>query len=192
MADIIGEKLIQWSQGQEGQAARISIFYGVRDIPYAVIPELNDIERYVEILSYGKGSCMPKHFLLGNMYQRLGMLILYAVYPFRWDEAIIDYPPGLKSLARGLPMSYHLACRVDIDGKLILVDATLDPALEKIGLLVNNEWDGISNTILPIIPCGEEEIYHPSELLFEQTQYNDNQIAFYTELNRWLDEVRRR
>ena len=190
MADIIEEKFIQWTRGQEELPARINIYYQVRDIPYAVIPELNDTERYMGILKYGKGSCMPKHFLLCNMYQRLGMLVLYAVYPFRWDKASIDYPPRLKRLAQELPTSYHLACRIDIDGKLILVDATLDPALEKLGLPVNKEWDGISNTLLPIIPCGEEEIYHPSEIFFDQTQFNDNLITFYNELNRWLDEVR--
>lgn len=192
MADMIEEKFIQWTRGQEDLPARISIYSGVRDIPYAVVPELNSAEKYVEILKYGKGSCIPKHFLLCNMYQRLGMLVLYAIYPFRWDEAGIDFPPRLKKLAQAIPMSYHLACRVDIEGDLVLVDATLDPALEKLGLPVNKEWDGVSNTLLPIIPCGEEELYYPSEIFFEQTQYDDNLMTFYSELNRWLDEVRYR
>lgn len=192
MADMIEEKFIQWTRGQEDLPARISIYSGVRDIPYAVVPELNSAEKYVEILKYGKGSCIPKHFLLCNMYQRLRMLVLYAIYPFRWDEAGIDFPPRLKKLAQAIPMSYHLACRVDIEGDLVLVDATLDPALEKLGLPVNKEWDGVSNTLLPIIPCGEEELYYPSEIFFEQTQYDDNLMTFYSELNRWLDEVRYR
>ncbi len=98
MADMIEEKFIQWTRGQGDLPARISIYSGVRDIPYAVVPELNSAEKYVEILKYGKGSCMPKHFLLCNMYQRLGMLVLYAIYPFRWDEAGIDFPPRLKKL----------------------------------------------------------------------------------------------
>ena len=192
MADMIEEKYIQWTRGQEDLPARISIYSEIRDIPYAVVPELNSAEKYVEILKYGKGSCMSKHFLLCNMYQRLGMLVLYAIYPFRWDEAGIDFPPRLKKLAQAIPMSYHLACRIDIDGELVLVDATLDPALEKSGLPVNKEWDGVSNTLLPIIPCGEEELYYPSEIFFEQTQYDDNLMTFYSELNQWLDEVRYR
>lgn len=190
MAEIVKEKFIEWSQGENAVQARINIYYGVRDIPYAVIPELNDAERYVEILKYGKGSCMPKHLLLGNMYQRLGMMVLYAVYPFRWDEAIIDYPPRLRRLAQKLPMNYHLACRVDIDGELVLVDATVDLALEKLGLPVNKKWDGVSDTLLPIVPFGEEQLHHPSEAYFGQAQYDENSITFYNELNRWLDEIR--
>jgi hypothetical protein len=94
-------------------------------------------------------------------------------------------------LARAIPTSYHLACRVEIEGDLVLADATFDPVLEKLGLPVNKEWDGASNTLLPIIPCGEEELYHPSEISLEQPRYDDNLMTFYDELNEWLAEVRR-
>ena len=189
--EIIDEKFRQWTQGKDAVEARVSIYQRIRDIPYAVIPQLVDAERYVEILKHGKGSCTPKHFLLCNMYQRLGMLVLYVVYPFRWDEFDIDYPPRLKQLAEALPISYHLACRVDVGGKLVLVDATLDPALKRLGLPVNEDWDGISNTLLPINPCGEEQLYHPSEAYLIQARYDEKSLAFYNELNQWLEEVRR-
>lgn len=191
MAEIIDEKLRQWVQGKNAAQARVTIYQRIRDIPYAVIPELVDAERYIEILKYGKGSCTPKHFLLCNMYQRLGMLVLYTVYPFRWDELKIDYPSRLKRLAKELPTSYHLACRVDVRGELVLVDATLDPALEKLGLPVNKDWDGASNTLLPINPCGEEQLYHPSEACLMQAKYDEKSLAFYNELNWWLEEIRR-
>jgi len=191
MADIVDEKLRRWTRDKNGLQARVSVYERVRDIPYAVIPELNDAQKYVEIFKYGRGSCTPKHLLLGNMFQRLGMLVLYAVYPFRWDEAEISYPLGLKRLAEQLPISYHLACRVDIEGKLILVDATLDPAMQKLGLLVNLAWDGVSDTLLPITPCGDEQIYHPSEVYLMQAQYEAKSLAFYDKLNQWLEEVRK-
>ncbi len=183
--------LALWTQGKTPVQARLSVYQHIRDIPYAVIPELNDTERYLEILRYGKGSCMPKHLLLGNMYERLGMFVLYAVFPFRWDQAMVDYPPHLRKLAEELPTSYHIACRVDIDGELVLVDATLDLSLEKLGLPVNKAWDGTSSTILPINPCGEEQLYHPAEKSLRQTHYYDEKsLKFYHELNLWLDEVR--
>ena len=50
MADMIEEKFIQWTRGQEDLPARISIYSEIRDIPYAVVPELNSAEKYVEIL----------------------------------------------------------------------------------------------------------------------------------------------
>ncbi len=194
MTELIEQRFNEWSQGKKSTEAMISIYERIRDIHYAVIPELVDAKRYVEILKLGKGSCTPKHFLLCNMYQRLGMLVLYAVYPFRWDnieDLKIDYPPQLRKLAEELPTSYHLACKVDIDGELVLVDATLDPALERLGLPVNKEWDGISNTLLPINPCGEEQLYHPSEANLLQAQYDEKSLAFYNELNSWLEKVRR-
>jgi len=191
MANIVDEKFRRWTQAKNELQARISIYEKVRDIPYAVVPELNDAERYVEILTYGRGSCTPKHFLIRTMFERLGMLVLYIVYPFRWDEARVSYPPRLKRLAEGLPTSHHLACRVDIDGELVLVDATLDLAMEKLGLPVNMDWDGMSDTVLPITPCGQEQIYHPSEADLMNARYDNKSLIFYDELNQWLEEVRR-
>ncbi len=191
MAGLIEQRFREWTQCKNSKDARVSIYQKIRDMPYAVIPELVDAERYVEILKLQKGSCMPKHFLLCNMYQRLGMLVLYVVYPFRWSEAKIGYPPQLRKLAEELPTSYHLACRVDIDGELVLVDATLDLALERLGLPVNKEWDGESNTLLPINPCGKEELYHPSEAYLMRARYDRKSLAFYNELNSWLEDIRR-
>jgi len=190
MANIVDENFKRWTRSKNELKARINIYEKVRDIPYAVIPELNDARRYVEIFQYGRGSCTPKHLLLGNMFERLGMLVLYTVHSFRWDEAQISYPPSLKKLAERLPTSYHLACRVEIEGKLVLIDATLDPSLQKLGLPVNLKWDGISDTVLPITSCGDEQIYHPSEACMMQAQYDTKSLIFYDELNKWLEEVR--
>ncbi len=190
-ARLVEQRFKEWTRAKSASEARISIYHRIRDIPYAVVPELNGAEVYAKILTLGKGSCTPKHFLLCHMYQRLGMLVLYAVYPFRWDEIEIDYPPKLRRLAQDLPMSYHLACRVEINGRLVLVDATLDPTLKKLGLPVNMEWDGVNNTWLPINPCDEEQLYYPSEAYLMRAQYDENSLAFYNELNTWLEEIRR-
>jgi len=190
MAGLVEQRFREWTRGKSSTEARRSIYQKIRDIPYAVIPELNDAERYVEILRLGRGSCMPKHFLLGNMYQRLGMLVLYVVYPFRWDEAEVDYPPQLRRLAAELPTNYYLACKIDIGDELVLVDATLDISLARLGLPVNREWDGQSNTLMPINPCGEEQLYHPSEAYLMEARYDEKSLAFYNELNSWLEDIR--
>ena len=190
MTRLIEDRFNQWAQGKSTVEARVSIYERIRDIPYAVIPELIDSERYIEILRVKRGSCTPKHFLLCAMYQRLGMTVLYAVYPFRWDELEVNYPPRLRTLAKAVPISYHLTCRVDIDGRLVLVDATLDPALKRLGLPVNERWDGKGNTLLPMKPCGEEQLYHPSEA-YLRAQPDEKWLAFYQELNLWLEELRK-
>lgn len=190
MSEAIEVKFREWTAGKDAVEARVSIFERIRNIPYAAIPEIADSERYAEILSLGKGSCTPKHLLLCDMYQRLGMQVLYVVYPFRWDEVEIEYPRRLLSLARELPTSNHLACKVDINGELVLVDATIDPALKKLGLPVNEDWDGTGNTLLAIEPCGEEQLYHPSEASLLTSQHDERTLAFYSELNHWLEVVR--
>jgi hypothetical protein len=190
MTRLIEDTFNQWAQGKSTIEARVSIYEKIRDIPYAVIPKLIDSERYVEILRVKRGSCTPKHFLLCAMYQKLGMTVLYTVYPFRWDELEVDYPPRLRTLAEAVPTSYHLTCKVDIDGRLVLVDATLDPALKRLGLPVNESWDGKSNTLLPMKPCGEEQLYHSSEA-YLRAQPDEKSLAFYKELNLWLEELRK-
>jgi hypothetical protein len=189
---IIESRFNEWTKGKSPLEVRIAIFEKIRDIPYAVVPELVDPERYVDILRINKGSCTPKHFVLCDMYQRLGMEALYVTYPFRWDELGIDYPPELDSLAKAMPTRYHLACKVEIEGKLVLVDATVDLELEKLGIPVNKKWDGVSDTLLPIEPQGEEELYHPSEVQYMETGFSAESLGFYEKLNAWLDSVRMR
>ncbi len=191
MNRIVLAKFNQWTQGKNSLEARVGIYNNIRDIPYAIIPELVDSEKYIKIFAAGKGSCSPKHFLLCEMYQKLGMTVLYACYPFRWDEVEVDYPPILRRLAGALPTSYHVACNVEIVGKLVLVDATLDPAMERLGLPVNKDWNGVSDTLLPIVPCGEEQLYHPAEASHINVRLDDTSLAFYKELNLWLAKVRR-
>jgi hypothetical protein len=181
----------RWTAGLSPEKAVLSIFEKIREIPYAVIPELNDTVRYINILRYGKGSCMPKHLLLGRMCERLGFPVLYSVYPFRWDQKNINYPPPVRRLAEKLPVSRHLACRININNDYVLVDSTLDTGLEKAGLPVNKSWDGASNTLLPVMPTGDEEIYHSSETSLSRHEVPDQiHMEFYTILNHWLNEVR--
>lgn len=192
MTGTAAEKFKQWTKGKGLLAARVSIYERIRDIPYAIVPELIDSERYPEILAMGRGSCTPKHFLLCDMYQELGMSVLFAGYPFRWDEVDVDYPAKLRRLAESMPMSYHVACKVEIEGSLVLVDATLDPALEKLGLPVNKQWDGVSDTVLPMKCCGEEELYHPTEASQIKARRDDKSLLFYRELNYFLEKAARR
>ncbi|MBM3166293.1 MAG: hypothetical protein FJZ83_04935 [Chloroflexi bacterium] len=191
MTDIIDRKLHEWTQGKSITDARISIYYKVRDIPYAVIPDFNGPEQYVDMLRLNRGSCTPKHLLMCKMYQRLGLEVLYAVYPFRWDAFEAIYPPRLRRLAQAMPLSHHLACKVDINGNLILVDATLDLGLQKLGLPVTQKWDGHSDTNLAMNPCDEEQLYHPLEAhLMQPRTLDEKSLSFYNALNSWLDEIR--
>ena len=62
MEDLVYRTFEKWTAGKSPLAARISIFEGIRDIPYAVIPEAQDSEKGVGVmLLMNRGSCQPKH-----------------------------------------------------------------------------------------------------------------------------------
>ena len=191
---IIDEKFNEWTKDRSQLDAKINIYRQIRDIPYAIVPELIGFQNYADILTVGKGSCSPKHFLLCEMFQRLGLSVLFVVYPHRWDESedlLGEYSEKLKRWRKNMPISHHVACKVEIDGSLVLVDATLDLPLQKACWPVNIAWDGRSDTVLPITPCGKEELYHPSEAPLISARIDAQFMEFYRELNNFLEWIRR-
>jgi hypothetical protein len=192
--NIVDKKFNEWTQGLDPLQARISVFRHVRDIPYAVVPSIMDYRNYRNILKIGHGSCSPKHFLLCEMFQRLGLPVLYVVYPHRWDEIakiMGEYSTRLEEMALALPVTRHLACKVEINDRLVLVDATFDLSLQKAGFTVNTGWDGKSDMLLPVTPCGGEEWYCPSEARLMKPSLEPQFQVFYPELNRFLEQMRR-
>jgi transglutaminase-like putative cysteine protease len=199
MTDIVSEKFLEWIAGLDPLESRIRIFQNIRNIPYAVIPELIDHNKGPSgLLFCRKGSCSPKHFLLGEMFRRLGIPVKYASFPFRWSGLDVRYPSGLKEIVAGLPADHHLACKVFVGNRWVLIDATWDLPLRKAGFPVTVDWDGFGDTVLGVVPL-EEQLHHTPA---ERTVYLNSKEAFYTgkekaeygkfieEFNRWLEEIR--
>lgn len=196
---IIGQKFDAWTRGLNPEDARIAIFEHIRDIPYYLVPQIeNPYEWAASILEASQGSCTPKHYLLAILFRRLGIHIKYATYPFKWEEQPINYPPDLKELAIGLPAVYHLACKAYISGRWVLVDATWDSALKGRGFPVNEVWDGKSDTLNAACPI--EEILH--ERVEDRIKYaadkrntwaeeEKSRYSFFAkQFNRWLEGLR--
>jgi hypothetical protein len=189
VSDIISEKFSQWTKGQNPLEARISVFQKIRDIPYAIIPGVIHPQKYLEILKINQGSCSPKHFLLADLLGRLGLTIFYSVWQFLWKDIPIEWPLELKNLVEEMPINTHLALRVKIEGDFVLVDATLDPKLKILGLPIN-DWDGKSNTLLPIQPLGEEAWHSREERELMIPNFEERSLVFYQKLNSWMEKVR--
>ncbi|MFA6610603.1 MAG: hypothetical protein WCT15_07135 [Candidatus Omnitrophota bacterium] len=199
MEDIAAKKFREWTEGLDPVESRISVFRHIRDIPYAIVAELRDPYTGPSgMLKLCKGSCVPKHFLLGKMFGHLGIPFKYVSYLFNWDDPAIKYPGEIRSLVRSMPLSAHLACKAEIEGKLVLVDTTWDLKLAKLGYPVNKDWDGFSDTQNAVTPI--KEILH--ETLDDRIKYSSLLRASYTEedmvvygklaekLNAWLDTAR--
>jgi len=201
MTDPVEAAFREWTQGRDPLAARISLFGHVRDIPYAVIRDIrNSGSGPSELLRGMRGSCTPKHFLLGRLFERLGLEIRYATYPFSWDDPDIRYPDEIRELAAALPTEYHLALKVLIEGSWRLVDATWDLPLKAAGFPVNESWDGVSDTLLAVKPIEEIEDRdaqgRDATVKARKSAWTEEDRArerlFVEKLNLWLDSIRNR
>jgi hypothetical protein len=153
MATLVNRKFSEWTFGLDERQSRISIFEHIRNIPYSLVVPMNDPTTGPEqILALGKGYCAPKHYLLAEMFRKLGLEVVFATFPFLWNDPDIRFPPELRTLAASLPVSHHMACRVRINDRWVLVDATWDPPLAKAGFPVNEHWDGHADTRCAVKP----------------------------------------
>ena len=200
MHDLVEQKFKEWTKGLSGIAARISIFEKIRDIPYHIDAELFDLGTGpVRMLEENVGTCTPKHNLLGAMFERLGLRVKYCSYPFHWKDTNITYGKELQEQIKTLPVTYHLACKVLINDKWVLVDATWDKGLLGSGIPVNTDWDGLSNTILAV-KLLEEFDYSDAEtrdraVTRKMDEYHlSEKLAlsrFSLEFNKWIEQIRR-
>lgn len=197
--NIVESKFIEWTRTKDERKKRISVFERVREIPYAIQTEQFSPEKGpAELLKKNKGFCISKHYFLGMAYERLKIPVKYCTYLFRWDDLDVAYPVKLKKRAKALPCVYHLACKILINGKWILVDATWDKVLKDAGFPVNKKWDGETDTLNAVNPL-KEFIHESASERAEKFNNIGNSyklsekiklLKFSREFNKWLEELR--
>lgn len=153
MSPLVNTAFHDWTDGLDPRQSRISIFEHIRDIPYSLAVRMTDPRTAPgQILALGKGYCAPKHYLLAAMFHMLRLDVVYATFPFLWNDPGIHYPPKLRDLAAVMPVAYHLACRVRLNNRWVLVDATWDRPLARAGFPINEHWDGFSDMRCAVKP----------------------------------------
>ena len=175
-------------------------FRPIRDWPFEVKvnPEEN-IQLDIEALKKTtRGSCSHKHYVLASIYEELGVSVHYVTHPFHWHDLELDWPRRLRRLISKMPIQYHLALSIAPDGQRFLLDATWDSPLVRAGFRVNELNGHLSDTHLAILPCGPAIIH---QTIAEREQYRQKLVGslgqhttvaeFYSELNTWLEQVRR-
>lgn len=170
---------------------RVAVFNRIRDIPYAITPGLTGPDDAEQILMTNKAFCYQKHFLLGKIFSEMNLTVLYEVSLFDWMELGHLFPENIRKLAEKMPHDFHLSCLVEINGRFVLVDATFDGPLTKLGFNIN-QWDGENSTLRPTTPLAAPTIYHPTESFLPKNKPRvpDPQLNFYRELNAWLETAR--
>jgi hypothetical protein len=195
--EIIESTLQEWTTGLLLQEQLISIFLHIRDIPYALVPIPDyHISGPGQLLITGKGSCGPKHHLLGSMFTLLGIPVRYLTWPFLWNDPALSFPSQLRASAARMEITSHLACQAFLNGTWVLVDATWDLPLERAGFPVNHTWDGRSDTLLAVHPVNRQDysgLYKNQVPGFRNIEQRSNdREEFVLLFNTWLDQVRDR
>lgn len=169
MPSLVNSKFREWTNGLDTHQSMISIFEHIRDIPYSLaVPLHNPVTGPEEMLRIGRGYCGPKHHLLAAMYRKLDLDVIYATFPFLWNDPDLRYPPELRELSKCVPVCHHLACRVHLGNGWVLVDATWDPPLARAGFPVNEHWDGLADT-----RCAVKSLWSPVRTAFCRTLTNE-------------------
>jgi len=197
--NIVDEKFEEWTRGSSPEESLVRIFESIRNIPFAVVLEQITLEKGpVSMLEKNKGFCIPKHYLMGEMLRRLKVPCRYCTFSFNWRDLNIEYPRELKNTAEILPVTYHLACEINIDDIWVTVDATWDPGLKTKIPVVNEGWDGRTDTKLAVEPIDrfvhenaeEREKFSLEKIGAYSLQEELKLSRFSMAFNKWLEEVR--
>jgi Transglutaminase-like superfamily len=153
--DPIRAALEDWTRGRDPVAARIALFERVRDLPYAY-PASRDP---IEVLRRGAASCSGKHYLLGELFRRLGLPVRHMLCTHRFNDSAVPFPERMQDLLRKNEIvDLHDYLQIQIDGEWVDVDATWPLGLRDFGLPVTDDWDGRSSMLLTVISEESEPI----------------------------------
>ena len=200
MSRILKKVLLDLTTGLEELEARKSIFINVRDIEYMIVSRQfskDQNEKVTQVLTDRKGFCLSKHYLLGELFREAGYDVKYCTYAFRWEDSGIKLPAEVLLIARKLPITFHVAIKVFIEGVWVLLDVSWDKSLEKSSFPVNG-WDGVSNTVLAVKSIKEFEAFDiDAHHIFYRKKIKDYLLkekvllARFTKLfNKWISEIR--
>lgn len=162
----------------------IKAFELVQKIPYKVCK----FESVDELITNNFGDCRHKHSFLFEVYSKLGLKVEKIKVLFDWKDLPIPNEK-FKILEKSGTIFPHNALYLFRENKKILVDATWEPRLEKIGFPIINNWNGKSNT--KSITNGKVEnlsLEEYEERKKELGLIREELLSFADELNSFLKE----
>ena len=193
MTSLIDQKYADWIAGLEPLQARIALFERVRDIPYRY-PASRDPE---EVLRSGFGTCSGKHYLLGELYRRLGLTVRHMICSHRFNESDLPFPDAMQAmLRRDEIVDMHDYLQVEVNGEWIDVDATWERGLRDFGFPVTENWDGRSPMMLSVVadehvPVEGTEAGRTKEEMLAKLSPRQRSLRkqFLDALNSWMLEL---
>lgn len=192
MSSLIDQKYSEWTAGLDPLRARIVLFERVRDIPYTY-PASRDPE---EVLRSGVGTCSGKHYLLGELYRRLGLNVRNAICSHRFNESDLPFPDFMQAMLRREEIvDMHDYLQLEVDGAWIDIDATWERGLREFGFPVIEDWDGATSMNLSVVPdehvVVEGEAARAKEELLAKLSHRQRTLRkqFLDAMNGWMSEL---
>ncbi len=164
----------------------------MRDLPYSY-PASRDL---AEVLRTGVGTCSGKHYLLGELYRRLGLKVRHAICSHRFNESDLPFPDRMQAMLRKDEIvDMHDYLQLEVAGNWIDVDATWERGLRDFGFPVNEHWDGSTPMMLSVVADEQvivegEAARTKEELLAKLTpRQRALRKQFLDAMNLWLAEL---
>jgi hypothetical protein len=190
--DLIRETLEQWIQGCDPLRSRIAVFDRVREIPYAY-PASRDP---AEVLRQGRGTGSGKHYLLGEMFRRLGLRVRHMLCTHRFNESPLVFPPPMQELLRKNEIvEFHDYVQIAVGDAWVDVDATWERGLREFGFPTNEDWDGQSAMLLSVVPAdfsiveGDPERWKEELLCTLTPRQRTLRKQFLEAMSSWVQEL---
>ena len=169
-----------------------NLIFLVMDIPYKRIGSLNP----ADMIKVWKWSCTPKHIFIASYFKRLNIEFKYLIIPFFYNKSKIKFPKKYEKIINNMPISYHIALKIKIKNKWIIIDSTRDSLLNNFPH--NKKWDWISDMNLAVEP--EDIIERKSDpRIFEKRMWSEytkrelqSRKEFYTFYDDFLIKTRKK
>ncbi|GAG13701.1 unnamed protein product [marine sediment metagenome] len=193
----------EWSGSLPLEQKIVRLFERVRDIPFGCMGSRDPEDVYQKNM----GTCSGKNLLLRELYNEIDietkdMLTLHRFNDLVWfpteSYPLLQLPAEIEEiLNRGPVYDFHNYTRISVDGRWINVDATFDKSLSRYGFVVNENWNGKTDTMLCVAgtykvwDCGDkglEEKRRMTTLLPEKIQRSRE--VFLRKMTEWIAELR--
>jgi hypothetical protein len=183
----------EWTDNLPRDQKIIRLFEKVRDIPYGDIGSRDA----GDIFRQNKGTCSGKHELLKELYREIGVQVKDFLVLHRFRDMPVNYPTEIREiLNRSDIPDPHNFIKIRAGGKWVIVEATWDKALKKLGFIVNENWDGKSDMKIAVAPGGKipestDSMSLKKELIGRLSdQAQKDRKLFLQKLTAWLDDLR--
>jgi hypothetical protein len=182
----------------------VKIFEKVRDIPFGNIGSRDPKDVYEK----NKGTCSGKNFLLRELYKGIGIKTKDMICLQRWKDLtwlptntykIVEFPKNLlEMLEKTDIVDLHNYLKIFVNDRQLVVDATIDRPLKKLGFYTTENWDGKSS--MPLCFPGSDKIWDCGDRGAEEKErlislLPENIVRarkeFLKNMTSWIDELRK-